>query len=95
MEKESHDVTAAILIWLPDGTIPTPEDFDEQRQDLNPTVFPSFGGAVEHAIAAFEQGESGGRFPWIKVGSEIFDPDHVKSARSTVKEVKGRSPHPP
>jgi hypothetical protein len=32
-----------------DGTIPTPEDFDEQRQDLNPTVFPSFGGAVEHA----------------------------------------------
>jgi hypothetical protein len=31
----------------------------------------------------------------VAVGSEIFDPDHVKSARSTVNEVKGRSPHPP
>jgi hypothetical protein len=50
MEKESHDVTAASHM-ASDGTIPTPEDFDEQRQDLNPTVFPSFGGAVEHAIA--------------------------------------------
>ena len=95
METESHDVTAAMLLWLPDGTKPTPEDFDEQRQDLNPTVFPSFGGAVEHAIAAFERGDSGDRLPWIKVGSEIFDPDHVKSARSTVNEVKGRSPYPP
>jgi hypothetical protein len=46
-------------------------------------------------IAAFEQGESGGRFPWIKVGSELFDPDHVESARSAVNEVKGRSPYPP
>ena len=65
MEKESHDVTAASHM-ASDGTIPTPEDFDEQRQDLNPTVFPSFGGAVEHAIAAFEQGESGGRFGNIR-----------------------------
>ena len=68
-----------MLIWLPDGTKPTPEDFDEQRQDLNPTVFPSFGGAVEHAIAAFEQGESSGRLPWIKIGSEIFDFDHSRA----------------
>jgi hypothetical protein len=95
MEKESHDVTAAMLIWLPDGTKPTPEDFDEQRQDLNPTVFPSVGGAVEHATVTFERGESGGRLPWIKVGSKIFDPDHVRSARSTVNDVKGRSPYSP
>jgi hypothetical protein len=54
MEKESHDVTAASHM-ASDGTIPTPEDFDEQRQDLNPTVFPSFGGAVERAIAAFAE----------------------------------------
>ena len=66
MQKESHDVTAAMLVWLPDGTKPTPEDFDEQRQDLDTTVFPSYGGAVEHAIAAFEQGESGGRFGNIR-----------------------------
>jgi hypothetical protein len=47
MESESHDVTVAMLVWLPDGTKPTREDFDEQRQDLNPAVFSSFGGAVE------------------------------------------------
>jgi hypothetical protein len=35
MESESHDVTVAMLVWLPDGTKPTREDFDEQRQDLN------------------------------------------------------------
>jgi hypothetical protein len=95
MESESHDVTATMLVWLPDGTKPAREDFDAQRQDLNPTVFSSFGGAVEHATTTFERGENGGRLPWIKVGSEIFDPDHVQSAKSTVNDVKGRSPHSP
>ena len=32
---------------------------------------------------------------WLKVGSEIFDPDHVQSARSTVNDIKGQSPHTP
>ena len=95
MESESDDVTAAMLVWLPDRAKPTPEDFDQQRQDLNPTVFSSVGGAVEHATTTFERGESGGRLPWIKVGSEIFDPDHVQSARSTVNAVKRRSAYPP
>jgi hypothetical protein len=95
MESESHDVTAAMLVWLPEGAKPTPEDFDEERRDLDPTVSSSFGGAVEHATAALERGETGGRLPWIRVGSEIFDPDHVQSARSTVNEVKGRSPYSP
>jgi hypothetical protein len=95
MESKSHDVTAAMLVWLPNGAKPTPEDFDEQRQDLSPTVFPSVGGAVEHATVTFERGESNGRLPWIKVGSEIFDPDQVRSARSTVNVVKGRSPYSP
>jgi hypothetical protein len=95
MEPESHDVTAAMLVWLPDGTKPRGADFDEQRQDLNPMAFSSFGGAVEHATATFERGGSGGRLPWIRVGSEIFDPDHVKNARSTVHDVKGRSPYSP
>ncbi len=95
MVSESHDVTVAMLVWLPDGTKPTREDFDEQRQDLNPAVFSSFGGAVEHATATFERGQSGGKLPWIKVGSEIHDPDHVQSARSTVNAVKRRSAYPP
>jgi hypothetical protein len=95
MSPDIDDVTDAILVWSPNGTRPTPEDFDRQRQDLNPTVFPSFGVAVEHAIAAIERGGSGGRLPWIKVGSRIFDPAQVRSARNTVSDVKGRSPYTP
>jgi hypothetical protein len=95
MSPDIDDVTDAILVWLPNGTRPTLGDFDQQRQDLNPSVFPSFGVAVEHAIAAIERGESGGRLPWIKVGSRIFDPARVRSAKSTVNDVKGRSPYAP
>ena len=95
MSPDIDDVTDAILVWFPNGTRPTPEDFDRQRQDLNPMVFPSFGVAVEHAIAAVERGGSGGRLPWIKVGSRIFDPAQVRSARNTVSDVKGRSPYTP
>ena len=95
MSPDIDDVTDAILVWLPNGTRPTPEDFDQQRQDLNPTVFPSFGDAVEHAIAAIERGKSGGELPWIKVGLRIFDPAQVRSAWRTVNFVKGRSHYTP
>jgi hypothetical protein len=50
METESHDVTAAMLLWLPDGRKPTPEDFDEQRQDLNPTAPRSKPKRIRSAI---------------------------------------------
>jgi hypothetical protein len=95
MPPDVHDVTAAILVWLPAGTRPTPEDFDQQRRDLCPTVLPSVGGAIEQAIATIERGKNGGRLPWIKVGSAILDPDQVRSAGSTVDDVKGRSPYAP
>ena len=39
MESESHDVTAATLVWLPDGSKLTREDSDEQRKDRTRRYF--------------------------------------------------------
>lgn len=88
MRAQASDVTAAILIGLSDGGRPRSGDFSG-----NPSaeVFPSFAQAVEHAMA--DGYRHAGRLPWIKVGSRIFDPDQVRSARSTVSDVKGRSPY--
>jgi hypothetical protein len=88
MRVEPNDVTAALLIWLSDGTQPSSGDF---RRDASLEVFPSFAQAVEHAVAGSCRPE--GRLPWIKVGSRVFDPDQVMRAKSTVSDVKGRSPY--
>ena len=88
MRAQASDVTAAILIWLSVGTQPSSGDF---RRDPSAEVFPSFAQAVEHAVA--DSRRPSGRLPWIKVGSRVFDPDQVKSASSTVSDVKGRSPY--
>jgi hypothetical protein len=88
MRAQASDVTAAILIWLSDGDRPRSGNF---RGNPSAEVFPSFAQAVEHAMA--DDYRHTGRLPWIKVGSRILDPDQIRSARSTVSDVKGRSPY--
>ena len=88
MRAQPSDVTAALLIWLSDGARPSSGDF---RGDASVEVFPSFAQAVERAVA--DSYRRAGRRPWIKVGSRVFDPDQVRSAKSTVNDLKGRSPY--
>jgi hypothetical protein len=86
--RAQSDVTAALLIWLSGGDRPRSGDF---RANPSAEVFPSFAQAVEHAMA--DASRHAGRLPWIKVGSRVFDPDQVRSARGTVNDLKGRSPY--
>ena len=88
MRAQTSDVTAALLIWLSDGARPRNGDF---RANPSDEVFPSFAQAVAHAMA--DASRHAGRLPWIKAGSRVFDPDQVRSARSTVKGLEGRSPY--
>ena len=88
MCAQAIDVTAAILIWLPDGIRPRSGDF---RRNDSAEVIPSFASAVERAIGDCRS--HSGQLPWIKVGSRVFDPDQVRNARRTVVDVKGRSPN--
>jgi hypothetical protein len=88
MRAPTSNVTAALLIWLSDGARPRSDDF---RVNCSVEVFPSFVQAVEHAMA--DGYRQAGRLPWIKVGSRIFDPDQIRSARGTVNDLKGRSPY--
>jgi hypothetical protein len=88
MRAPTSDVTAALLIWVSDGARPRRGDFHVNR---SVEVFPSFAQAVEHAMA--DGHREAGRLPWIKVGSRVFDPDQVRSASSTVSDVKSRSPY--
>ena len=88
MRAPTSDVTAALLIWVSDGARPRSGDF---RLNRSVEVFPSFAQAVEHAMA--DGHRQAGRLPWIKVGSRVFDPDQVRSARGTVNDLKGRSPY--
>jgi hypothetical protein len=90
MRAQTSDVTAALLIWLSDGTRPRSGDF---RVNPSVEVFPSFAQAVEHAMV--DGYRHAGQLPWIEVGSRVFDPDQVRSARSTVKGLEGRSPYTP
>jgi hypothetical protein len=62
MRAQTSDVTAALLIWLSDGTRPRSGDF---RVNPSVEVFPSFAQAVEHAMA--DGYRHAGQLPWIKV----------------------------
>lgn len=88
MRAQASDVTAAILIWLPVGARPKSGDF---RRSPSAEVLSSFAEAVERAVN--DGHPHSGRLPWIKVGSRIFNPDEVQSARSTVTDIKGRNPY--
>jgi hypothetical protein len=87
MGAQASDVTAAILIWLPDGARPTSGDL---RRNTSAAVIPSFAEAVERAVG--DGYPHSARLPWIKVGSRVFNPDQIRSARNTVIDVKGRNP---
>lgn len=87
-KAQASDVTAAILIWLPVGARPKSGDF---RRSPSAEVLSSFAEAVERAVN--DGHPHSGRLPWIKVGSRIFNPDEVQSARSTVTDIKGRNPY--
>ena len=84
----ASDVTAAILIWLPDGVRPKSADFGR-----NPSaeVVPSFAEAVEHAMASAPHRH--GQHPWIKVGSRVCDPKQTSGANRTLDDIAGRSPY--
>jgi hypothetical protein len=86
MPAQASDVTAAILIWLPHGTEPKRGDF---RRNDSAEVLPSLAEAVQRAVGDCHP--QPGHLPWIKVGSRVLDPDQIKSARSTVTDVRGRS----
>ena len=85
--RAQSDVTAALLIWLSDGDRPSSGDFRG-----NPRLRSSPHSASCRTRDGRRFGHAG-RLPWIKVGSRVFDPDQVRSARSTVNDVKGRSPY--
>jgi hypothetical protein len=89
MQARARDVTAAILVWLPDGARPRSGDF---RGNPSAEVFPSFADAVERAMV--DGSRHAGGLPWVKVGSRIFDPDQIRRSCGTVRDVKGRSRHP-
>jgi hypothetical protein len=86
MRAQTSDVTAAILIWLPDGARPKSGDF---RRNPSAEVLSSFAEAVERAVGHARP--DSGRLPWIKVGSKIFHPDQIPRARTTVIDVMGRN----
>jgi hypothetical protein len=94
----TQDVTAAMLVWLPDGQRALAEDFEKLRGGAcsppPPEVFRSFGAAVDQATSILEKGEHHEKRPWIRVGYEIFGPDQVSVASNTVRDIKGRSPQP-
>jgi hypothetical protein len=88
VRAQASDVTAAILIWLPDGSRPKSGDFSR-----NPSaeVASSFSEAVERAMASAHHHQ--GQRPWIKVGSKVCDPAQIKASCRTLNDVAGRSPY--
>ena len=67
METESHDVTAAMLLWLPDGTKPTPEDFESSdkistRQYFRPSAVPLSTPSPHSSEAIVAIGSLGSRW---------------------------------
>lgn len=88
MCAQASDVTAAILIWLPDGSRPRSGDF---RRNPSAEVASSFSEAVERAMASAHRHP--GQLPWIKVGSKVCDPAQIKASCQTLNDVAGRSPY--
>lgn len=88
MRAQVSDVTAAILIWLPDGARPKSGDF---RRDPSAEVAASFSEAVERAMASAPRHQ--GQRPWIKIGSKVCDPEQIRAARRTLDDMAGRSPY--
>ena len=88
MRAQATDVTAAILIWLPDGSRPKSGDF---RRNPSAEVAASFSEAVERAMSSADRHQ--GQLPWIKIGSRVCDPDQIRASRRTLDDVAGRSPY--
>lgn len=90
MPSLSGEVTAAVLIWLPNGCEPTSSSF---RASAAAERLPSFGEAVQHALGKGASTHNGR--PWILARSRIFDPEQIERARVTIAEIRARSPFQP
>jgi hypothetical protein len=85
--RRASDVTAAYLIWLPDGPLPKRGDF---RRNRSAVTFSSFAEDVKGALG--DDHPHSGRPPWTELGAKVVQSRFGPRLHHRVFDVEDRNP---
>ena len=85
-------LSAAILVWLPNGEEPNIQKFNPSQIQPPPAANPGSWWLLHEAIThAMTVERSHSKVPWIKVGEELLSPSRIADIYNNMGDLSGFS----